>query len=131
MKLILMLPIMLFLHIVDDYYLQGILASMKQKSWWKNYVDNDPQYANDYKMALVEHAFSWSFMINLPWLVYSITTNNDIVETVMISILINTIIHTIVDNEKANRKSINLIIDQFFHFVQIFVTFILYIFVLR
>ena len=26
---------MLFLYIVDDYYLQGILASMKQKKWWK------------------------------------------------------------------------------------------------
>jgi hypothetical protein len=24
---------MLFLHIVDDYYLQGFLASAKQKSW--------------------------------------------------------------------------------------------------
>ena len=23
------------MHIVDDYYLQGILAKMKQKSWWK------------------------------------------------------------------------------------------------
>lgn len=25
---------MLYLHIVDDYYLQGFLASAKQKEWW-------------------------------------------------------------------------------------------------
>ena len=38
---ILVLFLMLFLHVVDDYYLQGILASMKQKSWWqKNAPDN-------------------------------------------------------------------------------------------
>lgn len=34
MKLYLLLG-MLFLHIVDDYYLQGWLASARQKSWWK------------------------------------------------------------------------------------------------
>lgn len=26
---------MIFCHIVDDYYLQGWLASAKQKSWWE------------------------------------------------------------------------------------------------
>ncbi len=42
---------MIFLHIVDDYYLQGILASMKQKSWWE---ENAPQrlYKYDYIVAL-------------------------------------------------------------------------------
>ena len=28
------LLLMIFLHIIDDYKLQGILASMKQKNWW-------------------------------------------------------------------------------------------------
>ena len=32
---IFMLLLMIFLHIVDDYYLQGILASMKQRGWWE------------------------------------------------------------------------------------------------
>ena len=44
---ILLLIGMIQLHIVDDYMLQGILASLKQKQWWeKNY----PQeiYKNDY-----------------------------------------------------------------------------------
>lgn len=26
---------MVFCHIVDDYYLQSCLASMKQKKWWQ------------------------------------------------------------------------------------------------
>lgn len=30
----------LFCHIVDDYYLQGILAQLKCREWWgKNYPD--------------------------------------------------------------------------------------------
>ena len=34
MSKIFILLFMIMMHIVDDYYLQGILASMKQKSWW-------------------------------------------------------------------------------------------------
>lgn len=31
---------MIFCHIVDDYYLQGTLANLKQKSFWeKRYID--------------------------------------------------------------------------------------------
>lgn len=40
MKNVFVLLSMIFLHIVDDYYLQGILVSMKQKSWWE---ENAPQ----------------------------------------------------------------------------------------
>lgn len=38
---------MIFCHIVDDYYLQGWLASAKQKSWWEK---NAPEklYKYDY-----------------------------------------------------------------------------------
>ena len=38
--------VMVFGHIVDDYYLQGILASMKQKSWWKENAP-DKMYEKD------------------------------------------------------------------------------------
>lgn len=56
---------MIFCHIVDDYYLQGWLASAKQKSWWEK---NAPGklYKYDYLAALFMHSFSWSFMIMLP-----------------------------------------------------------------
>ena len=56
MNYILLLIGMLFFHIVDDYYLQGFLASAKQKSWWEKNNPN-PLYKNDYIIALVEHAF--------------------------------------------------------------------------
>ena len=63
MRVILLLPIMLFLHVFADYTLQGILASMKQKIWWEN---EDKRYKNDYKIALATHAFEWSFAVTLP-----------------------------------------------------------------
>ena len=59
---------MCFCHIVDDYYLQGILASMKQKSWWTKQESYEDKYKNDYIVALLMHAFSWSFMILIPFL---------------------------------------------------------------
>ena len=46
LKIILLLG-MLFCHIVDDYYLQGWLASAKQKSWWEKNAP-DELYKNDY-----------------------------------------------------------------------------------
>ena len=47
---------MLFLHLIADYNLQGILAQFKQKKWWK---ENYPQaqYKNDQMIALAEHSF--------------------------------------------------------------------------
>ena len=69
---------MIFLHVVDDYYLQGILAQLKQKSWWEKNAP-DPLYKNDYKVALVTHAFSWTFMIMLPITITMIIHNNYII----------------------------------------------------
>lgn len=65
MKLIdlILLFSMLFFHLFDDYKLQGILANMKQRSWWEKNAPDD-LYKNDYIIALIEHAFSWTFMIH-------------------------------------------------------------------
>ena len=71
MKIIILL-IMLFLHIVDDYYLQGILTKLKQKSWWEENAPNK-LYKHDYIIALIEHAFSWTFMIMLPFTIMYVT----------------------------------------------------------
>lgn len=109
---------MFFLHIVDDYYLQGVLANLKQRKWWRNNAP-DKLYRYDYLIALVEHAFSWSFMIHIPIIVYfkgSITL-------LPISIIVNMMIHAFIDDLKANKRIINLITDQVFHFIQIVVTF--------
>lgn len=114
---------MIFMHVVDDYYLQGILASMKQRSWWK---ENAPQemYKNDYLPALIAHSFSWAFMVLLP-LAFSLKNLNF---SFFILFFINMIGHAIVDNEKANRKTINLCEDQLVHLIQIILSW-LYLFV--
>lgn len=120
------LAIMLFLHIVDDYYLQGCLAQLKQSKWWKeNYPDK--MYTNDYQMALFEHAFSWSFVITLPLLILSIITENlALTKIVLYSYFYNTSIHGFVDDLKANKKQINLITDQTIHFGQIIITWVFF-----
>ena len=64
------LLLMIFLHIVDDFYLQGWLASAKQKKWWE---DNCPgeMYKHDWVISLIAHSFRWTFMILLPPTVYA------------------------------------------------------------
>ena len=110
---------MIFAHIIDDYYLQGILASLKQKSWWENQKNYKPMYKYKYIIALIMHAFSWSFMVSLPILYLGFT------KWIAIAIILNTIIHGIVDDSKANKGKINLIVDQSIHIIQIVITWIL------
>lgn len=113
------LCLMIFAHIVDDYYLQGVLASMKQKAWWK---DNAPMemYRFDYIAALLAHAFSWAFMIMLP---VALASELSIAPWLYSTgLIVNMGIHAIVDDLKVNRKTINLITDQFVHVIQIMVT---------
>ena len=114
-----MLLTMIFLHIVDDYYLQGWLASAKQKKWW---LENSPNklYRYDYLWALFMHSFSWTFMVTLP-----ITIKCSSCIRFYILILLNIIIHGFVDNLKANKLKINLIQDQLIHLLQIVITFLL------
>lgn len=119
---VLILLTMIFLHIVDDYYLQGILANMKQRAWWKENAP-DPLYKHDYIVALIEHAFSWTFMIMIPVGIYTIFYDKSIVMIIII-FLINWIIHSIVDHLKANIKVINLVTDQLIHILQIIITWV-------
>ena len=116
---------MIFCHIVDDYYLQGWLASAKQKEWWEK---NAPQklYKHDYIVALFMHSFSWSFMISVPLFLYSILVagaRNEDISYISFLMVLNLICHMIVDNMKCNQKTINLIIDQSIHILQIICTF--------
>lgn len=117
------LMLMVFCHIVDDYYLQGWLASSKQKSWWeKNSPGN--MYRNDYIVALFMHSFSWSFMITLAPSIFCFVNG---LQWSVIPIVINIIIHMVVDDLKANKKKINLIQDQVIHLIQILLTWLLMI----
>lgn len=113
---------MIFCHIFDDYVLQGCLANLKQKSWWKENAPQD-QYKNDYIMALFCHSFSWTFMIMLPLAIVSGFT----LGWLWLAYPVNTLIHMYIDDLKANRHKINLITDQLIHIFQITVTFGLFI----
>lgn len=116
------LLLMIFFHIVDDYYLQAIgpLASMKQKKWWE---ENYPQkiYKYDYLVALLMHSLSWAFMVMLP---ISIYRSLDIDGAFVILFIVNTAIHAFTDNAKANWLLINLSVDQSVHIFQILNTFL-------
>ena len=110
---------MIFLHIVDDYYLQGILAQMKQKKFWKEQAP-DELYKYDYIWALIMHAFSWTFMIMLPLIFVS-----PISPAFYVIFVVNLAVHAYVDNLKANKHKINLWQDQSIHLAQIILTFII------
>lgn len=122
MNKVLLLLVMIFLHIVDDYYLQGWLASAKQKSYWEQNAP-DKLYKHDYIMALFMHSFSWAFMIMVVPTIYALHTNANI--PLIVTLFIgNLCLHMIVDNKKANKKEINLIQDQLMHLTQIIATWV-------
>ena len=116
---------MIFLHIIDDYKIQGILASMKQKKWWREQKEYKSMYRYDYIPALIEHSFSWTFMIMLP---IAVVLHFNI-GWWTIAYIVNMAIHAYVDNLKANKFKINLVIDQSIHIVQIVVTWLIFIWI--
>jgi len=116
-----LLLIMFLMHIVDDFYLQGILASMKQQSWWENQEGYSILYRNDYKMSLLIHSMSWSIMILLP----SMFILNTHPYAILAIFIINAAIHYYIDDLKANEKKINLVTDQTIHIMQVIATWVL------
>ena len=122
MSKILLLLTMIFLHIVDDYYLQGWLASAKQKSWWKQNAP-DELYKHDYIMALFMHSFSWAFMMMIVPSLFALSHAGESIQIVSGQIILvfifNLCVHMATDHDKANLKKINLIQDQVIHLVQI------------
>lgn len=121
MKLYL-LALMLFLHIINDFCLQGWLANAKQRDWWQEAAPQ-PLYKNDWVMALAIHSFSWAFTIMLVpfgWMWYlGLALNPGIQFLLFFSLLSHTSLHMLVDHFKANTKSINLVQDQLMHFAQV------------
>lgn len=112
--------LMIFLHIIDDFCLQGIMASMKQKSWWqKDPVGSQPKYKNDYIAALFAHSFSWSFMIMLPVMLWG--------QWEWPILIANMFAHAAIDDAKANKMRINLIQDQTYHLIQIIATWLVFV----
>lgn len=121
---ILLLLAMIFCHIVDDYYLQGWLASAKQKMWWEKNAP-DSLYKYDYIVALFMHSFSWTFSIILVPTLYILIFGGIWYPFLFIG---NVFMHMYVDDLKANRKKINLIQDQSIHMIQIIWTWYCFMF---
>lgn len=116
---------MIFCHVIDDFFIQsaGCLHFLKQQDFWKKEAP-EKIYRHDYIIALIMHAFSWSFMIMLPIFIYYSFS----VTTIMVLIfMINSAIHAMIDHTKANMKIINLVTDQSAHICQIILTYALLI----
>jgi hypothetical protein len=113
--------LMILAHVVDDFVLQPVcLSKLKQKSWWETQDGYKTLYNNDYKMALLVHSMSWSIMILLPVII----TNNIPGIVLFSTFIVNTLIHYYIDDMKANKGKINLMVDQFVHIMQIITTWI-------
>ncbi len=112
MNALLIFLLMLTMHTVEDYHLQGRMADMKQKSWWDEYP---ARYHRDYIPVLFLHGMEWSVLVSLPLL---LLTGLDVPIWFVLAVVINGIIHATVDDLKANRFRINLIQDQTAHIVQ-------------
>ena len=118
---------MLFLHVVDDYYLQGQLSDMKQKKWWeelfygKFWDGQYDKYKYDYLAALFAHSFSWTFVTHIPWIF-----NPNLGSAFAVLFIANIFFHAYIDDLKCNDKSINLIQDQLAHCAQIIISCTIY-----
>ena len=123
MSKIFIVLLMIFCHIVDDYYLQGWLSSAKQKKYWQ---ENAPErmYKYDYIWALIMHSFSWAFMVMLP---IAFIKGFDFGVSFMIVFICNLIIHANTDDMKANKRKINLWVDQIIHLLQIAITAVIFL----
>lgn len=129
---VLLLLTIVVVHILDDFGLQQIthLSELKQKQWWvikcaeaKTLgLDDVYKYRNDYKICLLLHAFKWSCMIMLPFVYFGIIVP---IWLALALVLSNTVIHAIIDDIKANKFKINLIVDQLLHILQILLTIVI------
>lgn len=123
---------MIFMHLLEDFHLQGCLANLKQKDWWDKNIANlkDTIYARDYAVALIAHSIENSIFVVMPIIIDNlicmckngIDTNAWKLWTIFI--LLNTVFHTFVDSAKCNKKIINLIVDQVLHFVMLVMVFV-------
>lgn len=129
---------MVLLHILEDFHLQGILANMKQKSWWQSecvklgITYESSKYRRDHVVSLIVHALENSIFITLPLIIdgliatFTTNPNNSLFIGWAFIIFANTVVHAIIDDFKCNSKGINLIVDQILHFIFIILFFSLY-----
>lgn len=133
----------LAMHVVADFLLQGVMASMKQRIWWVNELlklrqDADGKlprviwdvYKHDYIVALLAHSYLWSFCILIPIGIYMAALGTLIASTPTIIAFLfgNAIVHAIIDHLKANVGAICLVDDQIMHLGQLGITLFVLVF---
>ena len=107
------LPLMVLLHVMEDFHIQGRMADMKQKAFWKPYGE---MYARDHIPVLLLHGFEWSMFVSLPIL---ITSWSSVSAGFMAVVVANGLIHSLVDHLKCNSLKLSLVQDQAIHITQI------------
>lgn len=107
------LLLMLTMHIIEDFHIQGKMADMKQSSFWEKY---DSRYGGDYIPVLILHGIEWSVLVTIPLMVADgFQTSAGLV----VLIFVNAFLHSYIDHLKCNEFRINLIQDQTIHITQI------------
>ena len=106
--------LMLFMHVIEDFHIQGILANMKQRVWWFNQRGYSPRYKYDYIPSVLAHGFEWAFIIYIPIFYYI-----GVSYFVLFSLIITALLHAFIDHLKCNMGLINLCQDQTLHILQI------------
>lgn len=117
----LLLPLMILCHIIEDFHIQGVMADMKQTSFWNPYGE---KYANDWKPVIILHGIEWAMLTSMPCLVMSWF---DVPMWFVLVIVAMGLLHAYIDHLKANVGKINLITDQTLHMSQIMIIYLAYL----
>lgn len=117
----LLLPLMILCHIIEDFHIQGVMANMKQKSFWNPYGE---KYADDWKPVIILHGMEWAMLTSMPCLVMSWF---DVPMWFVLVIVTMGLLHAYIDHLKANVGKINLITDQTLHMCQIMIIYLAYL----
>jgi len=114
--------IMIFLAIVDEFYLQGKLENLKNK-YGLGFGESEKN-KNDWITALLIHSFSWTFMIHFPILYLGGIT----ILHLILSFVINIFVHAILDHLATNVGKISYSTSYMGHLFQITMTFVAFVY---
>lgn len=115
----------LALHIFADFHLQGCLADLKQRMWWKDNITQrgfGHRYDHDYLAALTVHGLEWSIFVHIPAFIWMFCCETPLSKGYWIlaaSVLIQAVLHAVIDDMKCNRLKLNLVQDQILHVIQL------------
>lgn len=128
--------LVLLLHFISDFTLQGMLSNLKWKSWWIeqcNKMEREMKtewgtpkewfhkYRFDYICGMIVHSLYWTLFTFAP-IILKLTNSIDIFWLVVL----NAGFHYWVDDMKANKWKFNLCQDQTLHFLQITFSFLVW-----